>query len=158
MTRAASPVDLIAEVSHLKMRMDAAERDLAAVRACQLPVNPVERLVVAASKVTGQAPRDITSHRRSQRLSRTRWAVMRAARQVTDASLPEIGAALGRRDRSTVRHGLDQADVLSGCDADFVDLCAAIVAASTVELPMPFGSPVPAGLAAELLNPSQRGD
>ena len=159
MTAAPSSPDraLIDAVSTLTQRVDVLERDMATMRAAALPVNPIERLIVAAAAITGQAPRDLVGRQRSQRLDRVRWAIMRVAREITDASLPEVGRAFGGRDHTTVRHGLTKAELLFSVDSSFADLCAQITAATKASLPIPFGSPVPPALAAELLTQSRQG-
>ncbi|MCD4685980.1 MAG: chromosomal replication initiator protein DnaA, partial [Anaerolineae bacterium] len=62
---------------------------------------------------------DILSKRRTQKIARARQIAMYLAREVTDASLPQIGEALGGRNHTTVLYGykkiaaaIDEDDVL----------------------------------------------
>lgn len=55
---------------------------------------------------------DLRAHDRSPRMVRIRWEAARAAREETDASLPQIGRIL-YRDHTTVLHGLRQLDAVA---------------------------------------------
>ena len=51
---------------------------------------------------------DITSKKRPRDIAYPRQIVMYLCRKLTDASLPKIGAILGKRDHTTVLHGYDK--------------------------------------------------
>ncbi len=74
----------------------------------RVPVSHLRRIVAAAAMAHGVPLRDVLSPRRDAPIAHARQAAMLACREMTAASLPQIGAALGR-DYSTVRHGIEAA-------------------------------------------------
>lgn len=59
---------------------------------------------------------DLDSHRGGAAISRPRQVAMYLARRMTTASLPSIGYHLGRRDHSTIIHGVRRIDALKSTD------------------------------------------
>lgn len=69
---------------------------------------------------------DLLSARRQRVLARPRQLAMYLAKQMTTASLPEIGRAFGGRDHTTVCHAVRTIDNLLITDAALAEACAAI--------------------------------
>lgn len=63
---------------------------------------------------------DLTSHKRSQSVTRPRQMAMALAKELTQHSLPEIGAAFGGRDHSTVLHAIKRVKELCSEDHQFL--------------------------------------
>jgi len=73
------------------------------------PASPPAHVVVErVCKQYGVKPTDLRSKKRSRSIVLPRQVAMYLLRQVTPASLEEIGAALGGRDHSTVLYGIDK--------------------------------------------------
>jgi chromosomal replication initiator protein len=72
---------------------------------------------------------DLTGRRRSKAVVQARQVAMFLARECTDASLPQIGQALGGRDHSTVMHGCARVVELMAHDAGVAEAVSAIRAA-----------------------------
>ena len=62
-------------------------------------------VVAATAAHYGLLPVDLTGKNRTKAVNQGRQLAMYLARTLTDASLPQIGLALGGRDHSTVLHG-----------------------------------------------------
>lgn len=62
-------------------------------------------IVAACAEAWNLHPRDLRSARRTPQIVEARWAVALLARNLTEASFPKIGAALGDQDHSSVVHG-----------------------------------------------------
>ncbi len=86
---------------------------------------------------------DLASRKRTKVVVQARQMAMYAARELSDASLSQIGQSLGGRDHSTVMHGCTKiADQLIGeaaLKADFEAICTALAGA-----PTPSAAAVPA--------------
>ncbi len=67
---------------------------------------------------------DFLSPRRARAVARPRQLAMYLAKQLTTASLPEIGRAFGGRDHTTVAHAVRTIDNLLKTDAALADTCA----------------------------------
>jgi chromosomal replication initiator protein len=67
-----------------------------------------EEIIKAVAKFYHVAEKELTGRRRSKDIVRPRQIAMYLARQETQASLPEIGAALGGRDHTTVIYGVEK--------------------------------------------------
>lgn len=66
----------------------------------------MQRIIYAASKVSGVSVNDIKSPRRAKHVCNVRHAIMFLAKERTRLSLPTIGRMLGGKDHSTVLHGV----------------------------------------------------
>jgi chromosomal replication initiator protein len=62
---------------------------------------------------------DLTGKRRTGRINHARQIAMYLAREVTEASLPQIGDALGGRSHTTVLHGYNKVAELMEEDDNF---------------------------------------
>jgi chromosomal replication initiator protein len=88
-----------------------------------LTVDQVIDAVVSYCRVTRQ---ELVGRRRNQDIVRPRQVAMYLARTETQASLPEIGAALGGRDHTTVLYGIQKIEGLLEQDSNLRRLVAAI--------------------------------
>ncbi len=69
----------------------------------------------------GLSPDQLTGPSRKQPLARSRQIAMYLCRDLTDLSLPKIGAAFGGRDHSTVLHAVDRVKRLMQSDIEVFD-------------------------------------
>ena len=76
-------------------------RDLLAIQARQVSVDNIQRTVAEYYKIKIA---DLLSPRRSRSVARPRQMAMALSKELTSHSLPEIGAAFGGRDHTTVLH------------------------------------------------------
>lgn len=96
----AKAIRLAAERSAAAAEREAQERaDLAGLR-------PIALAVALTSRRLGVSEIDIQSARRTKRIALARHVAMYVARTLTTASYPEIGRRIGRRDHTTVIHGV----------------------------------------------------
>jgi len=65
----------------------------------------LDAVLNATAEHYGLTVADLNSRKRTKVVAQARQLAMYLARELTDASLPQIGAALGGRDHSTVVHG-----------------------------------------------------
>ncbi len=68
----------------------------------------VDQVVSAVAKFYRLDKKVLTGRNRTKDISEARQMAMYLARAETDASLPQIGEALGGRDHTTVKHGLEK--------------------------------------------------
>ena len=68
----------------------------------------VEAVLEATAAYHGLTVDDLIGPRRTKKIARARQQAMYLAREATEASLPQIGAALGGRDHSTIIHGCNK--------------------------------------------------
>ncbi len=68
--------------------------------------NDLEKVILYTAVHFGLKLEDLLSNRRSRRASRARQIAMYLCRKLTNASLIEIARAMGRKDHSTVIHGI----------------------------------------------------
>ncbi len=66
----------------------------------------LEKIKLYTALHFGLKPEEMLSNRRSRKASRARHIAMYLCRKLTDASLIEIARAMGRKDHSTVIHGI----------------------------------------------------
>lgn len=83
-------------------------------------------ILSAVGAVTGIAIVDLASPRRERRFVRARFVYFHVARTLTSKSTPNIGRHCGRRDHSTVLHGLHQVQLHP---AEYAEKIAAVRAA-----------------------------
>lgn len=67
-----------------------------------------DRVIAVTADYFGFDPEDLIGPSRKQPLARSRQIAMYLCRELTDLSLPKIGAAFGGRDHSTVLHAVDK--------------------------------------------------
>lgn len=86
-------------------------------------VERTQRVVMAASELSGIDGRMITGPRRHRHLAEIRFAIMHALHR---ADMPKIQIAmhLGGRDHVTVIRGLERAEYLIACDKDYAAFTA----------------------------------
>ncbi len=70
----------------------------------------VQDVVRAVADYYGHDPREIIAMRRDQRFTRPRHVAVWIARRLTTYSLPQIGAAIGGRDHTTILYGANKID------------------------------------------------
>lgn len=103
----------------------------------------MERIIYAASKVSGVSVNDIKSGRRAKHVCFVRQAIMFLTKERTRLSLPTIGRMLGGKDHSTVHHGVTK--VMNNYER-FAELIEKIKAISTPVDDM--------GISQDMLSPS----
>lgn len=102
-----------------------------------VPVSRVRAMVGFVSDRTGipvaqiNAPSGQAWTRATVPQVRARFAVIWAARKVTDLSLRQISRHLGQRDYTTIRYGFRRAEELRPDDEAFRELTDALLAAFT---------------------------
>lgn len=72
-----------------------------------------------AAQLQGISIREVRGATKSRKAVRARWAVIWAVTTELGESSGVIGRELGKRDHSTVLHGLKQAEMLRGTDLGF---------------------------------------
>ncbi|HHO59637.1 MAG TPA: chromosomal replication initiator protein DnaA [Thiotrichales bacterium] len=77
-------------------------RDLIALQDRTITIDNIQKTVAEYYKIRTS---DLLSNRRSRSITRPRQLAMALAKELTNHSLPEIGAAFGGRDHTTVLHG-----------------------------------------------------
>ena len=76
-------------------------KDLLSLQAKRVTIENIQKTVADYYKVRMS---DLLSKRRSRSVARPRQVAMALAKELTTHSLPEIGAAFGGRDHTTVLH------------------------------------------------------
>jgi len=77
-------------------------RDLIAIQERTITIDNIQKTVAEYYKIRTS---DLHSNRRSRSITRPRQLAMALSKELTNHSLPEIGAAFGGRDHTTVIHG-----------------------------------------------------
>ncbi len=77
-------------------------RDLIALQERSITIDNIQKTVAEYYKIRTS---DLHSNRRSRSITRPRQLAMALSKELTNHSLPEIGAAFGGRDHTTVLHG-----------------------------------------------------
>jgi len=77
-------------------------RDLIALQDKLVTIDNIQKTVAEYYKIRGS---DLLSNRRSRSITRPRQVAMALSKELTNHSLPEIGASFGGRDHTTVLHG-----------------------------------------------------
>ena len=77
-------------------------RDLIALQERTITIDNIQKTVAEYYKIRTS---DLHSNRRSRSITRPRQLAMAISKELTNHSLPEIGAAFGGRDHTTVLHG-----------------------------------------------------
>jgi chromosomal replication initiator protein len=98
-------------------------------KAYQHPVT-IEMVQAEVARQFGMHVNDLRGNRRTQDVSYARHIAMYLARDLTEASLPQIGARFGGRHHTTVIHGVDKVErqLKDGHDPQLQDLVALITA------------------------------
>ncbi len=77
-------------------------RDLIALQERTITIDNIQKVVAEYYKIRTS---DLHSNRRSRSITRPRQLAMALSKELTNHSLPEIGAAFGGRDHTTILHG-----------------------------------------------------
>ncbi len=77
-------------------------RDLIAIQDRTITIENIQKTVAEYYKIRTS---DLNSSRRSRSITRPRQLAMALSKELTNHSLPEIGAAFGGRDHTTILHG-----------------------------------------------------
>lgn len=93
-------------------------KDLLAVQQKRITIENIQRMVANYFRIR---PSDLSSKSRSRSITRPRQIAMALAKELTRHSLPEIGAAFGGRDHSTVLHACRKVAELRASDATIDD-------------------------------------
>ena len=95
----------------------------------QHPVT-IEMVQAEVARQFGLHVNDLRGNRRTQDVAYARHIAMYLSRELTEASLPQIGARFGGRHHTTVMHGVDKIDrqLKDGHDTQLQDLVALISA------------------------------
>jgi chromosomal replication initiator protein len=95
-------------------------KDLLAAQNKQISIENIQKTVADYYRIK---PIDLLSKKRTRAIARPRQIAMSLARELTQLSLPEIGAAFGGRDHTTVLHACKTVEELKNLDqaigADF---------------------------------------
>lgn len=89
-------------------------KDLLAVQNRQVSIENIQKTVADFYKIKVS---DMFSKKRTRNIARPRQVAMHLAKELTDLSLPEIGAAFGGRDHTTVLHAYRKIEELKNSDA-----------------------------------------
>ncbi|MEY8204493.1 MAG: chromosomal replication initiator protein DnaA [Bermanella sp.] len=90
-------------------------KDLLALQDKQVSIDNIQRMVVEYYKIKMS---DLLSKRRSRSIARPRQVAMALSKELTNHSLPEIGAAFGGRDHTTILYGCRKIKELRESNAD----------------------------------------
>jgi chromosomal replication initiator protein len=90
-------------------------KDLLALQDKQVSIDNIQRMVAEYYKIKMS---DLLSKRRSRSIARPRQVAMALSKELTNHSLPEIGAAFGGRDHTTILHGCRKIKELRETNAD----------------------------------------
>ncbi len=88
-------------------------RDMLVAQDRQITIDNIQKTVANYYKLRVS---DLTSARRTRNIARPRQVAMALAKELTKASLPEIGNAFGGRDHSTVIHATRKIEALRASD------------------------------------------
>jgi chromosomal replication initiator protein len=99
-------------IAHAQIKLLPISLDLAAEALRDILITPdslsVEEIVEVVAKFYGLEVKDLQGRRRTKDVALARQVAMYLTRQRTKASLLQIGAALGKRDHTTIMHGHDK--------------------------------------------------
>ena len=121
-------VTAYAALTHQPIDLEMAEdvlQDLGPAHS-QAPVSP-GRILAATAEAFGISIADLEGPRRHQPLARARQIAMYIVREMTDLSLPKIGAIFGGRDHTTVLHGINTVGRLMTEDEVLFDRVTALM-------------------------------
>ncbi len=88
-------------------------RDMLVAQDRQITIENIQKTVANYYKLRVS---DLTSAKRTRNIARPRQVAMALAKELTKASLPEIGSAFGGRDHSTVIHATRKIEALRASD------------------------------------------
>jgi chromosomal replication initiator protein len=88
-------------------------RDMLIAQDRQITIENIQKTVASHYKLRVS---DLTSAKRTRNIARPRQVAMALAKELTKASLPEIGGAFGGRDHSTVIHATRKIEALRASD------------------------------------------
>lgn len=91
-------------------------KDLLAIQNKQISIENIQKTVADFYRIKLV---DLLSKKRTRAIARPRQVAMHLARELTQLSLPEIGAAFGGRDHTTVLHACKTIETLRGIDTAF---------------------------------------
>jgi chromosomal replication initiator protein len=91
-------------------------KDLLAIQNKQVSIENIQKTVADFYRIKLV---DLLSKKRTRAIARPRQVAMHLARELTQMSLPEIGAAFGGRDHTTVMHACKTIETLRSVDAAF---------------------------------------
>ena len=98
-------------------------RDLISLQERSITIENIQKTVADYFKMRTS---DLLSQRRTRSLARPRQMAMALTKELTSHSLPEIGAAFGGRDHTTVMHACRKVkeliDIDSACAEDYKNL------------------------------------
>jgi hypothetical protein len=93
--------------SRLELLVDQMNREMDTLsKTCTWPAITREMVIHAVAKRWKVSRRDLKSKRRGNDIVRPRQVCMLLCKMITGASLPKIGYSLGKRDHTTVLHGI----------------------------------------------------
>lgn len=93
-------------------------RDLLALQAKLITIENIQKTVAEYFKIKIA---DLTAKRRNRSITRPRQMAMALAKELTNHSLPEIGAAFGGRDHTTVLHACRKIKELMASNIDITE-------------------------------------
>lgn len=93
-------------------------RDLLSLQARLVTIDNIQKTVAEYYKIRLA---DLLSTRRTRSIARPRQVAMALSRELTQHSLPEIGAAFGGRDHTTVMHACERVKVLRDSEQQLGD-------------------------------------
>ncbi len=115
-----------AQLTGAAITLEFAQRVLADQLRQQTRRISIEEIQKQVAQHFGLRLSDILAARRARAVARPRQLAMYLAKQLTTASLPDIGRAFGGRDHTTIAHGVRTVENLLLTDAALADACAAL--------------------------------
>ena len=120
------------ELAALRRQLAEAHRMIKSIDTRLTQLDIVERQIGAIARATahifGVEPADLLGGtRRGGALIEARFAAYWVARHATSNSLPQIGRYMGRRDHTTIMHGIVRAEEMRAADASYRQITDALV-------------------------------
>ncbi len=101
-------VTAYAALTHEHITLDMAQEVLQDLVPSESRVITAETIIAATATTYGLSTRELIGPSRKQPLARCRQIAMYLCRELTDLSLPKIGAHFGGRDHTTVIHAVEK--------------------------------------------------
>jgi len=115
-------VTAFAALTHERITLEMAEEILAdVVRSARAEPLTADLIIETSARYFDVTVADLVGPSRRQPLARSRQIAMYLCRELTDLSLPKIGAAFGHRDHTTVLHAVTKIKQLMERDKDVFD-------------------------------------
>lgn len=118
------------ELTELRRQLRVAQRQVDGIEVRLNRLETVSRTIRAIANATahifGVDPADLLGSTRRGNLMEARFAAYWVARHATSNSLPQIGLHMGRRDHTTIMHGIARAEQMRAADAGYRQITDAL--------------------------------